>query len=422
MTTDTQQSHHRGFIRTSGVFIGLSLVSTVFEVGFLWMLGQLPTGDYGTYIGLFNVFFIITVPLLSVQLLISKEISSLYATDNAGQAGIFIRNSLYFVVLVGLVIVLTGLAGSPLIAKLLNIDSVLPVILLLVIILVYTPIPVFFGTIQGIKRFYTLGIISILWGFFRFIFGLGTIMTGLRVNGMLAGNIMAVLITLTVSAFLVRNMFSFSSGRFDLKETFHTYKFVLPIVATLFFVTELRQIDLVIANKFFNMAQIDAYACASLVGKGFFAITGIIMVMFPLVSEEKSRKRNPFIFLGKSFAVIAGLSSVGIALAWFAPGFVMKAITLNREIPGAEQLIQIMGIVMFPISVIYIMSNYFLAQHKAGFIPILLTGMILQMLAIIFFHDTPYQMLSKVGMANYAILLFMIIYLISDQLKYRNTT
>ena len=144
-------------------------------------------------------------------------------------------------------------------------------------------------------------------------------------------------------------------------------------------------------------------------------LTGIIMVMFPLVSAENSLNRNPIIYLAKSLFVMTFLSALGIGLSWFAPGLVMKVITGGQYIEGAEPLIRIIGIVILPVSVIYITANYYLAQHKAGFIPILIGGMILQWAFIVFFHTTPYQMLFRVGCANYITLIFVIAYIFFEQ-------
>ena len=114
----------KGFITTSTIFIFLNAVSVVFELGFNWIVARLPGGGYGVYGRLFSIFFIITVPLLVVQLMVSKEVSSLHATGNTGQARYFIEQSLKYIIIGGLAITSAGLAGSRFIANLLSIESV----------------------------------------------------------------------------------------------------------------------------------------------------------------------------------------------------------------------------------------------------------------------------------------------------------
>ncbi|MBN1292926.1 MAG: hypothetical protein JXB48_13880 [Candidatus Latescibacteria bacterium] len=410
---------HKGFITTSTIFIVLNAVSMVFELGFNWIVVRLPEGDYGVYGRLFNIFFLITVPLLVVQLMVSKEVSSLYATGNKGQARYFIEQSLKYIIIGGLAITAAGLAASSLIANLLSIESVTPVVLLMLITCMYIPVPVLIGTSQGLKRFYTIGFLAIAWGLFRFSFGLMAILILPELNSVLTGIIVAVFFTLIISFLCIKHIFTIPSVKLGKHRLKRAYSFVVPIGITLFLITELRSIDLVVAGRFFDDALVDAYTCAVQIGKGFFMLTGIIMIMFPLVSAENSLNRNPIKYLAKSLLVMVFLSAIGIALSWFAPEFVMKVITGGKYIEGAESLIRIIGIVILPVSIIYITANYYLAQHIAGFIPILIGGMILQWAFILFFHTTPYQMLFRVGCANYITLFSLIPYFLVQQRKHK---
>ena len=355
---------------------------------------------------------------MSIQLMVSKEVSSLYATGRPGQARSFINHSLKNIVIIGIAITIIGLAGVHIIAKMLSIESILPVILLMVIIFWYIPFPVLIGTAQGLKRFYYIGFIAIAWGILRLVFGFTAIGLGGGLNGILVGMIVAIILTDLFASIPLLNVFKISKEKLEKSELSRAYSFVFPIAVTLFLVTELRSIDLVVAGHFFNDAVVDAYTCSAQIGKAYFMLTGIFMVMFPIVSAENSLNRNPIRYLAKSLIFTIFLSLAGIAVSWFAPEFVMKIITVGKYIEGAEPLIKIVGFVILPVSIIYITANYFLAQHKAGFIPILIGGMVLQWVFIFLFHTTPYQMLSWVGKANYITLFFIIIYLIADQRKY----
>lgn len=390
----------------------------VFELGFNGIVARLPEGDYGVYGRLFNVFFIITVPLMSIQLMVSKEVSSLYATGKKGQAKFLIKHSLKWITITGLCITIIGLFASRLIADMLSIENAIHVILLMFIIFLYIPFPVLIGTNQGLKRFNYIGFIAIVWGLSRLVFGFSVISLGWGLNGILAGMVAAILFTNIFTFLPMMKIFKNPEEKLGKSELKRAYSFIVPIAATLFLVTELRNIDLVVAGHFFEDAVLDAYTCSARTGQAFFMLTGIFMVMFPLVSAENSLNRNPIIYLAKSLIVVTFLSLAGIAVSWFAPNFVMKVITVGKHIEGAEPLVKIVGLVILPVSIIYITANYFLAQHKASFIPILFGGMMLQWVFIQMFHETPYQLLSWVGRANYITLAFVIVYLILDQRKY----
>ena len=168
---------------------------------------------------------------------------------------------------------------------------------------------------------------------------------------------------------------------------------------------------MVFARRFFSPEAANAYACAAFVGSAFFSFSGIFMVMFPIVSKEKTLLRDPIPFLLRSAGVVAGLSAIGIIVAGLFPGFVMLISTQGKIIPGAEPLIRIVGLAVLPISLVYIIVNYFLAQHIAGFIPVLSGGGVLLFALIFLFHSDPLHLLYSVGIANFLTLCGMVIYL-----------
>ena len=90
---------HKGFLLSSGAFVALNILSNIFEVGFNAVLVRLPEGDYSTAQTLFRIFFIITAPLASIQLMVGKEISALRALDRHGEAKHFASLSIRYVLL-----------------------------------------------------------------------------------------------------------------------------------------------------------------------------------------------------------------------------------------------------------------------------------------------------------------------------------
>ena len=412
-------SVHKGFIRTSGLFILLNFVSSLFELGFNGIVARLPEGDYGVYGRLFSLYFIISVPFLGVQLLVSKEVSSYLATDAHGKAATFVKKSLLHVTITGCSLALLGIIFSRFIAEFLNIEGTTPVILLMLILICYTPFPVFVGTVQGSKKFITAGIIAIFWGIFRFFNGAVAFWGfGGRLNGILVGITLAVILTVLFAWTRARSIFKTAGEKLTDGEFRRAYSLVIPIAFTLFAVTVLRSIDLVLAGRFFSPAEADAYTCASQVGKAFFMLTAIVMVMFPHVSEQRSLKQDPLIYITKSLAVTVGLMLVGILISVISPGLIMRIITVGKTIPGAEPLIQIIGIVIMCVSIIHIIAHYLLAQHKSGFIPVLVAGIILQVVLISVFHSTPLEMLWAVCSANAITMGLMIAFLVVDQRKH----
>ena len=420
--TDKHTQTSSRFYRSGSIFIVLSFLSALFELGFNGIAARLPEGGYGVYNTLNNLFFMMSVPLLGIQLMVSKEVSGYNALSEPGKARYIVERSLVMILLIGAVLMIAGVLASPFIARYLMLDSVVPVVLIMMIIGTHTPIPVLLGTIQGTKRFMALGIVALVWGIVRFGYAALTVWGfKLGLNGLLVGFIAAVFTTMLAAIIPVRSIFKEHRVSISTGEMRHAFSIIIPIAVSFFCVTLLRTVDMVFARRFFDPAIVNAYGCAVRVGMGFFTLSGIFLVMSPLVSEEKSLSRNPVHYLFKSIAFTAALSCGGIAVAWLMPGLVMRIITLGTIIPGAEPLIKIVGIVIVPVSLTYIMANYFLAQHRWGFIVPLMAGTILQIFLIQFQHDTPIRLMSSVGIANYITLIMMAAYLLYEQRRYHGT-
>lgn len=398
-------------------------MGNIFELGFNGITVRLPEGGYGTFNALFNIFFIIIAPLSSIQLVVSKEVSAYSSLGEYGKLRTFVTLSFRYVVFFSLALIIIGLISSKIIAGFLRMESIQPVILLMIILGCYSPYPVFFGTIQGLKKFLILGFAQFNWGFFRFCAAVVTvILLSSSVNGLMFGVIGAVLILTTFAWIPVISVFKQPGEEIDRQEILKAYSLVFPIFIAIFCVSVLKNADIVFAKRFFDDITANAYTCAARVGSGFFTLTGIIMVMFPHVSEEKTLSRNPIVFLIKSFAVTIALSFIGITIAWFAPGFVMKIITLGKNVPGAEPLIRVIGLAVLPVSLVYIMSNYLLAKHYSGFLPILFGGVLLQIFLIIIMHQTPLRMLTGIGIANAVTCALMLLYTIIEHRHYMKTS
>ena len=65
---------HVGFLRRSSVYIAISALTSVFELGLGWISKRLPGEGFSTFWPLLQLFFIVTVPLAGVQLVVSKEV------------------------------------------------------------------------------------------------------------------------------------------------------------------------------------------------------------------------------------------------------------------------------------------------------------------------------------------------------------
>ncbi len=392
--------------------MALNFLSNVFEIGFNAVLVRLPEGDYSTFKALFSIFFILAAPITALQLGVGKEVSSLRALNRNGEAKHFALLSLKYALIAGVLIMSLGFPASPYLARFLRIDTVLPVIFMLIVVGFYAAIPVLYGIIQGLKKFAVLGLVTISWGGSRCILSLLVLpILGAGLNGIMIAVIGAVLFTISMAIIPARELFRSVTAPVDAAEIRRAFAFTLPMMMALFCFSWLRVGDVVFIRGFFPESTADAYGFVSTVGAAFFTLSSIFMVMFPTVSHEATLQRNPIRFLLRSMLFTGGLSAAGFAVAWFFPTQIMLILTVGKVFPEAVPLIRVVGFMILPLSLTYLIANYFLAQHIAGFLPILLGGTALQVVLVVLVHPTPLVMLSMVGLANTVTLAGMLLYL-----------
>jgi len=408
---ESSKSAHSGFLRKSGLFILLNSFSVVWEIGFSGIIARLPEGDYSAALALLKVFFIVVTPIAALQSVVSKEVAAFSVLKEYGKRRTFVARTFQLSCILAVATLVLGLLFTPYIANLLNIGTTLPVILLFVSIIAYFPIPTLWGVVQGLKRFYLLAVLQTLWGALRFLFGFVIVIILARgLSSFMAGVAVATILISLVALLPSRQIFSHEAVPVERTEMFHAYSLVMPVIATLFCITIMKNVDVLFAKSFFSDRAADAYSCAALVGSGFFILSAVFLVMFPLVSEEKARGGDPIVFLLKSCLLVAFFSVIGLAVTLFAPMLPMYIVTLGESIPGAESLIRLIGFAVVPIILINLMTQYFLAKHQWNFLPVLAAGMILQLTAIALFHGSPHTMLFAIIAANSIALVGMVLF------------
>ena len=413
---DNGQDAHKGFLRRSGIYIGLSAFTSIFELGFNSAAVRLPEGSYETLWALLKIFFIITAPLTAVQLVVSKETAANGVLGDYGRRRRFVGLTLEYAAYLVTVMVVAGLMLSGWIAGLLRMDNPLPVYLLFGIIAVYFPIPILFGVVQGLKKFNSLALLQISWGAFRFVAAI--IIVWLLAQGIVPlffGIFIATILTALLAFRAAMPVFRHPLTPISRTEMARGYSLILPVVITLVCVTVLKNIDVVFAKRFFDPVAAKAYANGAFFGSAFFMLTGIFMVMFPIVSEENTRGGDPIMLLLKACGFVSVLSVAGILIALLFPALPMFIINGGAAVPGAIPLVRIFGIAVLPISLVNIISNYFLAKHEWGFVPILIAGAGLQTVMILTRHANPFDMLTGIAVVNWILFGAMGVYSVMKQ-------
>ena len=87
---DVKQSSHIGFRRKSLAFLLLNFTYSICELGFNGVTARLPEGTYSGLWALMKIFFIITAPLMGIQLVVSKAVTSYSVLGEYGKGRGFV--------------------------------------------------------------------------------------------------------------------------------------------------------------------------------------------------------------------------------------------------------------------------------------------------------------------------------------------
>ena len=204
---------------------------------------------------------------------------------------------------------------SSLLSSFLQISSQGLILLLGVSLFFAMVIPVPWGGLQGLQRFWPLALNLSLNGGLKLGLSITFVLLGWRVLGALGAVTIAYFITTILSLLILRSNLSQEKetanpgldpakrGRSDLSEM---YYYSVPVGLTLLCFMVLTNMDLILVKHFFTDQEAGYYSIAQMVGKIIlFLPHPVVMVMFPKVTIMDAQKKETFPVLIRSL-VMAG--------------------------------------------------------------------------------------------------------------------
>lgn len=391
-----------------GIFIlAASTIANASNFLFQLIIGRmLGPAEYSILTSLLSLFMIISVPIQTLQTVISKYAATFKAKEKYDKISYLLFRPLKKISFVSLLAFFIFALGSRFIANFLNIPTVMPVIILGLVIAIALLNPIGRGILQGLQFFNHLGINYILDAVFRLVFGIMLVWLGFKASGALTASFVGALIGFLLVFIPLRFLFGQKEKPVDFNSS-EIYKYFWPVLVTLLCFTILTNIDVVFVKHFYSPAQAGYYSAASLMGKIVLFFPGAIsMVMFSKTSELHAKNTDAKHILNKSLLLV-GSMCIAITIGYFvSPSFLITIIFGKQFIQGAN-LLGLFGIAMFLFALINILLLYYLSVHRLKFIPILIASTILQIGILWFVPLKPVQVIY-VLIANASILLLFI--------------
>lgn len=344
--------------------------------------------DYSIIGVLFSLTYIIFIPYNSIQIGITKFVSEFNTKNEFGKIKFLFVKSMKKLFFYSIILTILFILISPGLSKFLNIPQTTPLIILGFVILFSLLIPITRGILQGSQSFKKLGLNMAFEGLAKIFFVVLFLSIGLGVNGAVLAIVLSFGFAFIISLWQLKSIFKYEEKSFDTKQV---YFYSWPVLLTFLCFTLIYSLDILLVKHFFGAVEAGYYTALSFLGKiVFFLNFPIIQVMFPVISEENAinKDKKPLSrLLYKSFFIIFIISFIIILSYFLFPNLIVK-ILFGEKFLEISKLIGLFGIFMGLISFCHLFAFYNLCLNKRTFIPILIFGVILELVLISLFHNT----------------------------------
>lgn len=385
--------------------IGSNLVSFLNYLYHLILGRMLGPSGYGELASIISIIGLLGVIPGSLNLVIIKYVSG--AKDEAEtnniiswwKAKIF-NASLIFCVLILII--------SPLISSFLNIKMYYFWLISLSFLFSLQSL-VNRSVLQGLLRFKQMVLSLLAENFTKVLFSIILVYIGLAVGGAMIALVLAALLGFFITNFYLRNYKKNNPKQYPQIKSM--LLFIIPVFIQSISITSIYSSDVILVKHFFSSHDSGIYASLSTLGKIIFFATGPISgVMFPLISQKKSKGqefKKVFIY---SF-LITSIFAITITLIYFfVPQFAIRLLFGSAYLDASELLVLFaIFIGLFALSSLLINFGLSLGETKIVIFPLLAS--IIQIVLISLFHESLFSVVWISIVITALLLLILLIYL-----------
>lgn len=275
-----------------------------------------------------------------------------------------------------------------------------------------------FGIIQGQMRFVLISFLNILQAVFKLVFGLLLVYLGLSLFGAILGISLSLLVLTLAVLFIVFRRYYIGRKEGVLQEKVFIKEFSrysLPFFTSTIGITLLSSIDVILVRHFFTEIVSGQYAALSIMGKSIFYLTGPInSVFFPLIAYKKERKEKLFGTLMLGIFLIT-IPSILLSFVYFLfPHLVIKIFYPAEAYRGLSSYLGLFSLYILVFSLMWLLNNFFLAIGRTSIYKITLLGAMLEILLVVFFHQSLYQVIGILFFGSLLLIVSFLLYYLKN--------
>lgn len=351
----------------------------------LFMGRLLLPSDYGALQSLISLSNIFTVPLITLNVIITKYVSTYIGRGEHAKVSILFHRMERMLTMGFLIGGAAFLLLSKPILAFLHIDSWINFLFLDIVLFFGLLKMLNFATLQGLSKFGFLTIAQFIEAYGKLILGIIAVSLGFQVSGAFG----AFVLISFVSYFFTKQVLK----RFVVKKDSSAVVSIRPMVGfgvLSFFMTvsmiSLYNTDVVLVRHFFSSYESGLYAALSVLGKIiFFGSAPVSVAMFPLVSEAHARGDGYHKIFLQSLGLTLAIAGFATVLFSLFPSMALKVLVGSKYLPAAPYLM-IFSLFLSLCAIVNLLVNFFLSIHKSFPMYIMVAAAILQVILISVFH------------------------------------
>lgn len=392
-------------LRQGSVMFAATSLANVLDYAYNVAMGRmLSTDGYGVLVALQAMLQIVSVSLVVVRTVTARYAAEFLATKQPARAGAFFRGALRTTTLWGLAAAfLLGLLSGP-VARLLQIPTAAPVLVVAAALLPMMIKPVAEGALQGRQKFNELGTLQVAHAAFRLLLGVLLVKLGLDAVGALAALPLGTVGTVLLGLALLGSVLWQRTGESHQVTTADLTRYTGATLVGLISFAALVNMDALAVKHYFPPTEAGYYSMAVTLGKiVIFLPSAFALVLFPKSAERHAQHRDSSRLLRLSLAATLLLCAGLVAAYFIAPAFLLRAV-FGAENPFAGPVLGLVAVAMTGYALVNVWLNYFLSVEQTGFVYALPVAVAAQFALLTLFHATLVQVVTVVALTGAGVL------------------
>lgn len=366
---------------------GVSFINYLFHFVMGRMLGPANYGELASIISLIGLLGIIPG---SVVLVITKQVSAAKSDNEVSGLVSWFKKKIFAV---SIIYTLFLILLTPMMTSFLKIHNLSYLILMAVSFLFSLQSSLNRAILQGLLRFKEMVTSILVENSAKLIVSILLVYLGWQVGGVVLALVVASLLGLYITIFYLKLDVKAAKEAKMTPDVKSMLSFAVPVALQSLAITSLYSSDVILVKHFFSTYDAGLYAALSTLGKIiFFGAGPIAGVMFPLVSQRKSKGqeyRKIFIY---SFFATAMLAAGILLIYWLFPQLAVQVL-YGTLYSGAAHLLVWFGVFISLFTFSALLINYNLSLGNTSIVGLPLVAALAQIILIWFFHQNLFMVI-----------------------------